>query len=224
MSKKISIIFYRFSLVMLLILVATPAVFSSFKYLNRDKPFVNISGSYFIYILSGCVLTGILLYIGYKKITSVKRYFLASGVIVAITIIVQLFLSQIKINPITDCFTTIDEAIAMLVNQNGILDNTSEYFERYTNNYFFTTIMYYYFRIVKPFVSDYFYAAVILNIFCIDLTVFICFRIVKNMFGRERSLGLLYLMALCPTTYVFVSFPLVAAFFLSSIISFVGRP
>lgn len=93
MSKKISIIFYRFSLVMLLILVATAAVFSSFKYLNRDKPFVNISGSYFIYILSGCVLTGILLYIGYKKITSVKRYFLASGVIVAITIIVQLFLS-----------------------------------------------------------------------------------------------------------------------------------
>lgn len=207
MSKKISTVFYRFSLVMLLILVATAAVFSSFKYLNRDKPFINISGSYFIYILSSCVLTGILLYKGYKKITSVKHYFVASGVIFAIMIIVQLYLAQIKINPITDCFTTIDEAIAMLLNQNGIIDNTSEYFERYTNNYFFTIIMYYYFSIVKFFVTDYFYAAVILNILCIDLTVFICFRIVNNLFGRERALGLLYLMALCPTTYVFVSFP-----------------
>lgn len=67
--------------------------------------------------------------------------------------------------------------------------------------------MYFYFKVIRIFGADYFYSAVVLNIICIDLSVFGCFNIVNILFGKKRALGALYLLAFCPTTYLFVSFP-----------------
>ena len=207
MSERISRRFYRFSLGLLFALVLVAASFSAVRILERDKPFPGSVVSYAVYIIAGSILAGILLYYGYRKVTDLSRSLFAAGIIFGVIVILQLLLSGIHINPITDCFTTIDEAIAMTRNHHGILDNTTEYYERYTNNYFFTVLMYYYFRIVRLTGADYLYSAVILNIVCIDLAVFGCFRVVNLLYGRKRALGVLYFLALCPTTYLFVSFP-----------------
>ena len=205
--KNIRLVFYRFTLILLFFLMFIAFSFSIVTVPDKEKIFLNPGQSYIIYIISGSVLIGVLLFWGYRKITEMSNYILTAGIIFGVIIVLQVLISRILINPITDCFTTIDQAIAMAVEQNGILNNKMAYFERFTNNYFFTVLMYFYFKVIRIFGADYFYSAVVLNIICIDLSVFGCFNIVNILFGKKRALGALYLLAFCPTTYLFVSFP-----------------
>lgn len=205
--KNIRLVFYRFTLILLFLLVFIAFSFSVVTVPDKEKMFLNPGQSYIIYIISGSVLIGALLFWGYRKITEMSNYILTAGIIFGVIIVLQVLISRILINPITDCFTTIDQAIAMAEEQNGLLDNKMAYFERYTNNYFFTVLMYFYFKVIRIFGADYFYSAVILNIICLDLSVLGCFKIVNILFGKKRALGALYLLSFCPTTYLFVSFP-----------------
>ena len=205
--KNMRVVFYRFTLILLFFLVFIAFYFSIVTVPDKEKIFLNPGQSYIIYIISGSVLIGVLLFWGYRKITEMSNYIFTEGIIFGVIIVLQVLISRILINPITDCFTTIDQAIAMAEEQNGLLDNKMAYFERYTNNYFFTVLMYFYFKVIRIFGADYFYSAVVLNIICIDLSVFGCFNIVNILFGKKRALGALYLLAFCPTTYLFVSFP-----------------
>lgn len=199
--------FYIITLAILLILIAT-ALFCAFTAMpDREQVFLKPGEGYIIYIIAGSLLLSALLIAGYKIITGLSKYALASGIMFGIIILVQFIVSRIAINPITDCFTTIDEAIAMVSGQDGILNNKMPYFARYTNNHFFTVLMYYYFRIIRHIGADYFYSAVILNIFCIFLSVLGCYKIIDVLFGKKRALGVLFLLTLCPTTYLFVNFP-----------------
>lgn len=205
--KNIRLVFYRFTLILLFFLVFIAFSFSIVTVPDKEKIFLNPGQSYIIYIISGSVLIGVLLFWGYRKITEMSNYILTTGIIFGVIIVLQVLISRILINPITDCFTTIDQAIAMAEEQNGLLDNKMAYFERYTNNYFFTVLMYFILMLSESLAQDYFYSAVILNIICIDLSVFGCFKIVNILFGKKRALGALYLLAFCPTTYLFISFP-----------------
>lgn len=207
MSRNISRGFYYFSLVLLTIVVTTAVYYSAFVLFDEDNTYLKFGNGFTLYVLAGSLLMGTVLFWGYRKITNITRYVMAAGIMFGIIVVLQFLVSLIKINPITDCFTTLDQAIAMVEDQKGILNNQTEYFERYTNNYFFTVLMYYFFKIIRLVGADYYYSAVILNILCIDVTIFGCYKIVDNLFGKKRALGVLYLLLFCPTTYLFVSFP-----------------
>lgn len=207
MSRNISRGFYYFSLVLLAIVVTTAAYYSTFVLFEEDNTYLKFGNGFTIYVIAGSILMGTVLFWGYRKVTNITRYIMSAGIMFGIIIVLQVMMSFIKINPITDCFTTLDQAIAMVEDQKGILNNQTEYFERYTNNYFFTILMYYFFRIIRLVGADYFYSAVILNIICIDVTIFGCFKIVDILFGKKRALGVLFLLLFCPTTYLFVNFP-----------------
>ena len=199
--------FYIMVLCMLSVLVGIALFWASVTMPDRSRIFLKSGESYIIYIISGSVLLLSLLFLGYRIITGSSKYRLITGILFGVVILIQFLISRIWINPITDCFTTIDEAIAMLKDHHGLINNNMAYFARYTNNHFFTILMYYYFRIIRHTGMDYFYSAVLLNIVCIDFSVFGCFKITDALFGRKRALGVLFLLALCPTTYLFVSFP-----------------
>lgn len=145
--KNIRLVFYRFTLILLFLLVFIAFSFSIVTVPDKEKIFLNPGQSYIIYIISGSVLIGALLFWGYRKITEMSNYILTAGIIFGVIIVLQVLISRILINPITDCFTTIDQAIAMIEEQNGLLDNKMAYFERYTNNYFFTVLMYFILRL-----------------------------------------------------------------------------
>ena len=199
--------FYMFVLCILAVLVGIALLCAVYIMPERNRIFLRDGRSYIVYMISGTVLLLSLLCAGYGLICGSSKYKLITGILFGVIILIQLLLSRIQINPITDCFTTIDEAIAMLKEHHGLLNNKMAYFARYTNNHFFTILMYYYFRIIRHTGMDYFYSAVLLNIVCIDLSVFGCFKITDLLFGRKRALGILFLLAVCPTTYLFVSFP-----------------
>ena len=196
-----------FVLCILAVLVGIALLCAVYIMPERNRIFLRDGRSYIVYMISGTVLLLSLLCAGYGLICGSSKYKLITGILFGVIILIQLLLSRIQINPITDCFTTIDEAIAMLKEHHGLLNNKMAYFARYTNNHFFTILMYYYFRIIRHTGMDYFYSAVLLNIVCIDLSVFGCFKITDLLFGRKRALGILFLLAVCPTTYLFVSFP-----------------
>lgn len=206
-SRHFAIYFYTSVCCMLLLLIAVALCYTFVTMPDIDRVFPDADKSYILYIISGSVLLFALLFLGYRQIIRISYTRYAVVVCFGIIVFIQFFISRIEINPITDCFTTIDEAVAMVTDQKGMLNNNMPYFARYTNNYCFTILMYYYFRIIRHTGMDYFYSAVILNIICIDLTVFICYKIVRVLFGKKRAAGLLFLMTLCPATYLFVNFP-----------------
>lgn len=111
-----------------------------------------------------------------------------------------------KIYPITDCFTTLDEAMAMVETQNGILDNTTEYFASYTNNYLFTIVMYYIFKMARIIGIDYYLAAILVNMILIDVGIYLSLCIMRRLWGNRRAAMGLFLIAMCPTNYVFLHY------------------
>ncbi len=195
---------FIYGLLFLIILRVFISAISQMPYRERVFPFSSKMDIFII--LSGAVILSVIFAFIYKKITVCSSKFVVPFVFGCVALI-QFALLFIQINPTTDCFTTIDEAMAMVEKQNGILYNNVNYFARYTNNYFFTVLMYFYFRIVKIIGVDYLLSAVILNIILIDITIWLCYRMVGILFDTNRAKGILVLFLFCPTTYLFIYFP-----------------
>lgn len=170
---------------------------------------LNPERSAWTYIIPGCIIMCFFLWKVYGAIAAMKSPQLVSAILGGGIIFLQIVMVGFvaKIYPITDCFTTLDQAMAMVESQNGLLDNTTEYFARYTNNYFFTICMYYVFLVSKKIGLDYFMTAVVINIFCIDMTIFLSYKVANEIGGERKALMLLFVMLICPTTYLFIYFP-----------------
>ena len=160
-----------------------------------------------VWVLPGVVLFTLAFMAIYCKWKRLK-YFNCIALLIFLGIIaLQLLVIHIaKIYPITDCFTTMDEAMAMVEKQNGILDNTTEYFSSYTNNYLFTIVMYYIFKMAKMMGVDYYNMAIFVNMILLDVGIYLSFCIMRKLWGSRRAAAGLLLIALCPTNYVFLHY------------------
>ncbi len=174
---------------------------------NQEERLVDTINPILI-LLPSVFLFSFLLYIVCFKMRLLfnNRLFLFFSLFIIFVVQLIIVFGVARISPITDCYTTLDEAIAMC-QQNQKLDNYSEYFARYSNNYFFTIIMYYFFLGAKFLGIPYFLFAVVLNVLVIDIAIYIGYLIVKSAFSVERANIYLFLSVLCPTNYVFVYFP-----------------
>ncbi len=159
-------------------------------------------------LVPGVIIFVVMLFWLCKVIKKIKYNFyffiLALGIIFFIQFFIVFFAA--KIYPITDCYTTLDEAVSM-ASQQGLLDNTSDYFGHYPNNYLFTIIMYYAFLFAKFLKIPYVLFAVIINIIMIDVSICIGYFIVRKILGERDANVYGFLSVLCPTNYVFVYYP-----------------
>lgn len=175
-------------------------------------------------VIPGVMIFVVILFCLFQVVKRMRHSFYFIILSLGVIFLIQLFLVffAAEIYPITDCYTTLDEAVSM-ISQHGLLDNTSDYFGHYPNNYFFTIMMYYVFLIAKFFKIPYLLFAVIINILMINLSIFIGYFIVKEVLNENSANCYILLSVLCPTNYVFVYFPYTNTFsmpFISGIIYF----
>ena len=102
----------------------------------------------------------------------------------------------------TDSIKCINEAIGMLSDQGGKIDNSYGYFARYSNNNFFTILLFYLFKFLNGIgIKCYTEVLFVINTVMIDLAGVFTIKLVKN---ERAKVILLLLCALCPTTYVWI--------------------
>ena len=107
----------------------------------------------------------------------------------------------------TDTLRIHNEAIAMLTDQNGWIDMSATYFQRYTNNHFIVVLFYYYYMLVSGLgITDYWTAAIVLNTVCIDLGILLAYLSVRKLRGDRTANLFLILSIICPTSYVWLTF------------------
>lgn len=172
--------------------------------LNRDR------GAWLCIIPGICLLIYFVNFI-FKCIDNVdlkkaKVCFVIMGaIIVIVQIIVLFFITNSR--GITDTFCVIDEAMTMLERKRSIIGNNNEYFSKYGNNYFITYVLYRIFQLAKKFnITCFDKILIILNILCIDFSILYSIRIAKLLRGDIFSLKMLFLIQICPTTYLWLTF------------------
>lgn len=179
----------------------------SFLVLANQKERVKDNAWLPIFLVLATIISVYLFYVISKRIIylNIKIWEIT---IFSLIIALQLYFlfGVADIYPITDCYTTIDEAISMHY-QKGLLDNNMDYFARYPNNYLFTILMYYAFFIPKLLGGSYFKFAVLMNIAIIDFSILLAMKIIKKIIGEKNGLLFLLFFSLSPTNYVFVFFP-----------------
>lgn len=107
-----------------------------------------------------CVIPGVILLSGFLyftfrrieqiRIRNVRKVMWGIGTLILFgQFLFLFFLIKDGFEGVTDTYRVIGQSIAMEQDQNGLLDNHNAYFERYGNNYPFTVILYYLFKVIK---------------------------------------------------------------------------
>ena len=158
--------------------------------------------------------SALVLFSGWCRKLSRRQAILAAAAIFAAMMLVQLALILIAFRhylPWADSLSVINEAISM-ASQNTpprvpSSVTSGRYFAMYGNNYFFTILLYWYFRFFRLLgLTSYWMEALFLNMAAIDLGVFFTFASVRRLAGPGRALGMLALCAVNPLVYVFLPF------------------
>lgn len=164
----------------------------------------------------GCIIVGVILLTSifaviWKKINNLTdRYckiiaYIILFLIVVLQVVILVFFYRAY--PVTDSYKVMDEAMALLKSENGIINNISGYYSRYSNNYFVTIALYYYFQILSFFGIDHLWDwAIGLNIVLFDLGIYLTYKTAAYMWGNKKGLMTAIMMFLCPTTYVWLCF------------------
>lgn len=206
-KKWAQIILYKIPVVMLIVYSVCIAGVSLMTLANQEDRLADFAQP-FLFLFPGVVIFCIGICFFSKQIEQWNHDRILLAVCFSILLLGQLLIVffAAKIYPISDSFRTLDEAAAM-PSQNGLLDNFDKYYAHYPNNYLFTILMYYVFFPVRWVGIPYVTFAVLLNVFMIDLAVFLGYILVKELFGVKRANIFLFVSVLCPTNYVFVYFP-----------------
>lgn len=176
----------------------------------NTKAYISFLGSlFFLLILAELVWL-------FQRIVSCcsngKRIFLRVFLFLSIFVFQMICLNGLgKITLTEDSFKVIDMASNMVYNTKGMLDNTIDepvyggYFARYSNNHGITLFFYYFFSMLRFFGCEQFIlAARILNVILLDLGIFLTYLSARKMWGSRKADIVLLLMALSPTTYVWL--------------------
>lgn len=125
--------------------------------------------------------------------------------LVAMQIIWYYFISRPL--PTTDTATLVEQALAMVKEQNGQLNTQLPYFQHYSNNYCFILLLYYFYSFLSFLhITDVWLPTIVLNVAFIDLGIFLTYKIAKKISNTRKATIVLLLCLLCPTTYVWEGF------------------
>ena len=121
---------------------------------------------------------------------------------------------------ISDAARVQNQALYMVKWNHGKMDMGNSYFQQYTNNHFVVILFYYFYKILSVLgITQVWIPTVMLNIFCVDVGIYITYRTAKRLKGIGCANLVLIFFLLCPTTYVWLttaytntfSFPFVMA-------------
>ncbi|BBF43045.1 membrane protein [Lachnospiraceae bacterium KM106-2] len=125
--------------------------------------------------------------------------------IILLQILYLLFVT--KAYPKTDSFNLLTVAMEAAREGKLVLQNETGYFAGYTNNYPFAIFLYGFFRLMLFLGIDHLWNAIIvLNVIMIDLAILITYFLVRKLRGKRQAAIAMFLIAFCPTTYVWLTF------------------
>lgn len=208
---KANLVFRNIVLICLLVLVSVIFLESC---LCREKYFLlNDKRNVALCIVPGVILFSGALLLLFNRIDKIKHYnekkviCVLWGMILVLQTVILYFLIKDGFKGITDTSRVINEAIAMVDTQNGLINNEAVYFARYGNNYPFTILIYYICKIVR-FCGFRCYTAVlmVLNVILIDLSGVFALKTVKMLRGNIAGIKFLFLFLFSPTTYTWIIF------------------
>lgn len=165
------------------------------------------------FIVPGTILLSAFLIFIFRRIDRIrpddenKVMWVIGGLILLLQGIILFFMIREGMKGCTDTSRVIDQAMAMADTQDGKLNNEMLYFARYGNNYPFTILLYYLYRIVRFFGAGYFVPfLMILNTILIDISGVFAIKLVRMLRGNLWGIRIMVLFLLCPTTYVWLLF------------------
>lgn len=121
---------------------------------------------------------------------------------------------------ISDAARVQNQALYMVKWNHGKMDMGNSYFQQYTNNHFVVILFYYFYKILSFMgITQVWIPTIMLNIFCVDVGIYITYRTLKRLKGIGCANLVLAFFLLSPTTYVWLttaytntfSFPFVMA-------------
>lgn len=214
--------FYRFCLWLTAILSGILIILSVISIIGYREIY---SGSFvyareFITIILSAVFLVIIFQWLYKKMkdTGRKATLILFCCIVAMQVLFLVFVSHPMI--ISDAARVQNEALNMVKWNNGRMDMENSYVQHYTNNHFVIILFYYFYKVLElTGVSAVWIPAILLNMACIDLGIYITYRTAKRLKGVGCANLVLVFFLLSPTTYAWIttaytntfSFPFVMA-------------
>lgn len=111
----------------------------------------------------------------------------------------------IDVGQITDPFIVNDQALSIAKGIENTIDSDMGYFAAYGNNYFVVVATIYFYKILMFFgISDFNFYFELLNVFMIDLTVFLLYKSVKICFNKQKATKYLFISVFNPLNYVMI--------------------
>lgn len=211
--KKLSQFFYRFSLIAAFFLCGL-IFFLSLVVMNHGKDLFlgtyGKIGQIFVNICSAFVFIVFLVkvYQLYNKIRC-KRTWIVPLISFVVIVLFQVLYTCFVSCPAatTDAAKVMNEALAMLGEQQGQLNMEQDYFQHYHNNHFIVLFFYYFYMFLQSIgITSVWIPTILLNVLYIDLGIFISYLLVKKVVNRKVADYFLFLCVLCPTTYVWLTF------------------
>lgn len=220
--QKITTFFFRFSLWLTAVfggILVIMSVLTMGKYRKLFEGKWGFIGEYFAVVLLA-VFIGIVLAVLYRRLehSGTKMAMLVFAAIVLCQIAFLVLVSHPMLT--SDPARVQNEALEMVKRQNGQLDLSNEYFQRYSNNHFLVVMLYYFYKLLfKCGITNVWVPTIVLNTFFVDAGIYITYRIARRLRGDAFANLLMILFLLCPTTYVWLtttytntlSFPFVMA-------------
>lgn len=218
---KITQFFYRFSLYFtavitgILLVMSMVCMYGYKEYLSGGNYAL---GNVAVILLA--IALGVLLVTLYRKMQGTGQK--ATVVLFLAIILLQIGFLVFVSHPmsISDPARVQNEALQMVKTQHGQMNTKDEYFQRYSNNHFMLVFFYYYYKLLfRIGITHVVIPNIVLNIFCVDIGIYITYRTAKRLRGIGFANWVLLLFLLCPTIYVWlttvytntISFPFVMA-------------
>ena len=211
--KKLSQFFYRFSLIAAfflcgLIFLLSLVVMNHGKdlflgtYGKIGQIFVNICSAFVFFVLL------VKVYLLYDKKQCKRTWITPLISFVAIVLFQVLYTCFVSCPAATtDVAKVMNEALAMLGEQQGQLNMEQDYFQHYHNNHFIVLFFYYFYMFLQSIgITSVWIPTILLNVLFVDLGIFISYLLVKKVVNRKVADYFLFLCVLCPTTYVWLTF------------------
>ena len=210
---KTNLIFRKGILLFLFLLISLIFIETLFYIEGQNSFLLNHKRNAIFCIIPGVILFSGILLLLLKKTEKIRPcneklvICVLWGLIFFIQTIIVFFLIKDGFKGITDTSCVINEAIAMVESQEGLINNESVYFSRYGNNYPFTILIYYICKVVYFFgFRCYTAVLMILNIIFIDLSGIFALKLVRMLRGNISGIKFLLIVFFSPTTYIWIVF------------------
>lgn len=195
---------YRFIVGLQLLITALLFVLSSTAITKYGKQYQNMA-AVICSLLLAIGITLFLIWIYGKVLYTGRRI---SALLFIAILGMQMFFLIVVSHPMTiaDPARVQNEALMMLKENHGQMSANNIYLKNYTNNHFIVVVLYYFYKILGEIgITRVWIPTIILNVFCIDVGIYLIYVSVKKIKGIAAANMTLLLCLLCPTTYLWLT-------------------